>query len=120
MWWRTVLQCLALAPLLFAGAGCNRAKAKPPTGPVINVNALDAARNELFNIAKKIEEPAAYQQLEHYVNSFEKDFNNPQSDWKWEDLYQLVNNGTYSIQTRTAYDNYRKTKIQGGKKVNAK
>lgn len=109
---RAILPGLALL-ICPALAGCGAAKGKPAPPVIVNtVRPSEAAQKELINVAKKIEDPAAADQVEFYVKSFE----DPSKGWTWSDLDEYILRGSYSIQTKLAYENYRKIKIVESKK----
>jgi len=80
--------------------------APPPPSP------SEIARRDLLKIAKRIEDPANFDAIEQYVANFE----DPAKGWTWADLNEYISNGSYSIQTKVAYENWRRLKILESKK----
>jgi len=94
-------------------AGCNRGgPAPPPKGFVPPPRPSEIARRDMLKVAKRIEDAANYQALEQYVANFE----DPEKGWTWSDLSEYVVNGSYSFQTKNAYEAWRRVKIIEGKK----
>ncbi len=109
---RNVFHCVLLAHCA-ALVGCGGGSDKPATkGPAVKVVTAAQARKDLFEIAKKIEDAAAVESLEFYVSSFEKSFADgadPEKRWTWPDLNEHVLQGSYSLQTKQAYEKWRAT-----------
>ena len=84
----------------------------PPKGFVPPPRPSEIARRDMLKVAKRMEDDANYLALEQYVANFE----DPAKGWTWSDLNEYVVNGSYSIQTKSAYEAWRRAKIIEGKK----
>jgi hypothetical protein len=105
----SIVFCAALA-----GCGSGPAKPAPKGAPAIMLTPANQARKDMLGLAKKIEDPAGFEALETYVKNSEHE--DPAKRWKWEDLDQHILNGTYSIQTKMAYEKWRTAKLIEGAK----
>lgn len=86
--------------------------APPPKGFVPPPRPSEIARRDMLKVAKRMEDDANYLALEQYVANFE----DPAKGWTWSDLNEYIVNGSYSIQTKSAYEAWRRVKIIEGKK----
>ena len=115
MSWRFAVHGFLLAVCAFlVGCGGGGGKA-PPKGGVTPVNTSIQARKELFDIAKKIEDPLSFETLKFDIESFEKGFGLPADDpqrWTWDVMDDRIHReNNYSIQTKQAYDRWRDKKM---------
>lgn len=102
---------IAMLMVLAGLAGCNRGPAPGPPPPP-RLSPLDDARSELFRIAKKHEDAANYQALETYLSYYE----DPAKGWTIADLGEVVMSGSYSIETKRAFERWRHLRL-GGKDI---
>ena len=105
---QSLIHCLMVV-LCASLAGCGWWGSKPaPKNVSIPLSATAQARKDLTAIAKKIEDPAAYEAMETYIKSFE----DPEQKWTWADLDDVILRGGYTQQTKEAYDKWRNATIK--------
>lgn len=91
--------------------GCGRQGPPPKPGPP-PLRPSDIARQDLVNVARRIEDPANFQAIEQYIANIE----DPAKGWTWADMNEYIVSGSYSIQTKIAYEKWRNLKIAEAKK----
>ena len=109
---RTIVTLLTFL-ICFALTGCSPSgPAPPPKGFVPPPRPSDIARRDMFKVAKRMEDAANLQAFEQYITNFE----DPAKEWTWPDLNEYIVNGSFSFQTKVAYENWRRAKIAEGRK----